>query len=204
VTPPGVLLVALTGGIATGKSYCLERFTRLGAITISADRLARDAVVPGSIGLAAVVERFGPSMLGDDGTLNRAALASIVFADADARRELESIVHPHVYRAIRDWAAGDHPAGSVLIADIPLLYETGREADFDKVVVAACRADQQLARLMARDGISDAEARRRLASQLPIDEKARRADYVIDTSGTFADTDRGIQFVWDRLRSNAS
>jgi dephospho-CoA kinase len=201
VTPPGVLLVALTGGIAAGKSYCLERFARLGAVTISADRLARDAVAPGTGGLAAVVERFGQSLLHEDGTLNRQALAAIVFADAGARRDLESIVHPRVYDAIREWAASDHHSGTILIADIPLLYETGRERDFAKTIVASCRPDQQIARLIARDRLTPSEAQRRIASQMPLEEKARRADYVIDTSGTFDETDRGIQTVWHALRS---
>lgn len=203
MTRPGVLLVALTGGIATGKSYCLARFSQLGAVSISADRLARDAVARGTSGLAGVIERFGPSVLAADGSLDRPALAAIVFADPQARRDLESIVHPRVYEAIREWAAGDHPAGTILVADIPLLYETGRERDFDKVVVASCRPDQQLARLRARDGLTAAAAQDRIASQMPIDEKVRRADYVIDTSGTFDDTEREIQAVWEALRTIA-
>jgi dephospho-CoA kinase len=201
VPAPRVLLVALTGGIATGKSHCLNRFAQLGAGTISADQLARDAVAPGTPGLDAVVERFGRSVLHDDGTLNRGALGNIVFNDADARRHLETIVHPLVYDAIQEWAAADHPAGTILIADIPLLYETGHDRGFDKVIVVACRPDQQLARLIARDGLTPAEAQQRIDTQMPIQEKVRRANYVIDTSGTFEDTDRGVQSVWNALRS---
>jgi dephospho-CoA kinase len=201
VAAAGVRLVALTGGIATGKSYCLQQFARLGAPTISADQVARDVVAPGMPGLAAIARRFGAGVLQPDGGLNRASLAAIVFDDTAARRDLEAIVHPRVYEAILAWARAGHPDGSVLVADIPLLYETGRETDFDAVIVAACRRDQQLARLMARDGLPAAEAAKRLDSQMPIEEKVRRADYVIDTSKTFDDTDRGVQAVWNALRS---
>lgn len=198
---PGVPLVALTGGIATGKTHCLNRFAELGARTISADHLARDVVAPGTPGLEAVARRFGPDVLDADGALNRARLAAIIFADQDARRDLEAIVHPAVYAAIREWAERERMPGAILIADIPLLYETGREQDFDAVIVAACQPAQQLQRVMARDGLSDSEARQRIASQLPLEEKARRAGYVIDTSGSVEDTDRAIRQVWDALRT---
>jgi dephospho-CoA kinase len=196
--------VALTGGIATGKSYCLRRFAGLGAAVIDADSLARAAVAAGTAGLAEVVQRFGPGVLRPDGSLDRARLGQVVFADADARRDLEAIVHPAVRRAIHDWFrdrekdSGNH--FHVAIADIPLLSETGREKDFGAVIVVACRPDQQLARLMARDGIDEAAARQRLAAQLPIEDKARRADYVIDTSGTFEETDGGIGRVWAQIK----
>jgi dephospho-CoA kinase len=199
-----VLLVALTGGIATGKSHCLDRLAQLGAVTISADQLARAAVAPGTRGLDLVIERFGRGVLHEDGTLNREALAGVVFADAAARRDLEAIVHPRVYDEIREWASGDYPPGTILIADIPLLYETGRDRDFEQVIVAACRPDQQLARLVGRDGLTPAEAQQRVDSQMPIAEKVGRATYVIDTSGTYEDTDRGIQSVWKALRSSAA
>jgi dephospho-CoA kinase len=194
-----VLQVALTGGIATGKSYCLARFAALGVPTLDADRLARLAVAPGSPGLGAVIQRFGAAMLREDGTLDRAALAKIVFADGAARTDLEAIVHPEVYRRIREWFA-QMPLGTpIAIADIPLLFETGHEHDFDAVVVAACSAEEQLRRLAARDGLSDSDARARLAAQSPIDEKVRRADYVIPTGGSFAATDAAVETVFRRL-----
>ena len=195
-----MLQAALTGGIATGKSYCLARFASLGVPTIDADRLARLAVAPGSPGLAAVVERFGPSLLRTDGTLDRPALASIIFSDRTARAELESIVHPDVYRRIREWFARLPPATRVAIADIPLLFETGHEHEFDRVVVCACTTGEQLRRLMARDGLTDGQARARLAAQWPIDEKVRRAHFVIRTDGTFAETDAQVRAVADALR----
>jgi dephospho-CoA kinase len=195
--------VALTGGIATGKSFCLARFAALGVAVIDADRLARDAVVPGSTGLAAVAERFGAGVILRDGTLDRGALGRLVFADAGARADLEAIIHPRVYRAIRDWAANLPRGTRVAMADIPLLFETGHVHDFDKVVVCACSAAEQLRRLMARDALSEQEARARLAAQWPIDEKVARADYVVRTDGTFAETDAQIRAVFDALNTGA-
>ena len=193
--------VALTGGIATGKSYCLGRFEAMGVPVIDADRLARLAVAPGSPGLAAVVQRFGNSVLRDDGTLDRSALAAIVFADRAARADLEAIVHPDVYRRIREWFARLPPGTAVAIADIPLLYETGHEHEFDGTIVCACAPDEQLRRLVVRDGLGEEEARARLAAQWPIDEKVKRADYVIRTDGSFAETDAEVRRVYDRLIS---
>ena len=191
---------ALTGGIATGKSYCLARLAALGVPTIDADKLARLAVAPGSPGLAAVIARFGEVMLRGDGTLDRPALARVIFSDRAARADLEAIVHPDVYRRIRDWFAQLPLTTAVAVADIPLLFETGHEHDFDAVVVAACSADEQLRRLMVRDGMSEADARARLAAQFPIEEKVRRAHYVIRTDGNFAETDAEIQRVFELLR----
>ena len=197
-----MLQVALTGGIATGKSYCLERFEALGVPVVDADRLARLAVAPGSPGLAAVVERFGDSMLRPDGTLDRAALAAIVFADRVARADLEAIVHPDVYRRIREWFGRLPPATVVAIADIPLLFETGHEHEFDKVIVAACSPEEQLRRLVVRNRLDEVEARNRLAAQWPIGEKVRRADYVIWTSGSFSETDAAVRRVYEALISS--
>lgn len=192
---------ALTGGIATGKSYCLGRFAALGALVIDADALARAALASGTKGLRLVVERFGPSILRPDGSLDRPALARVVFSDGAARADLEAIVHPEVYRSIREWAA-DLPAGTrVAIADIPLLFETGHQHEFDRVIVCACDPEVQLSRMMSRDGFSEAEARARLDAQWPITEKAARADYVIRTDGSFAETDAQIATVYEALRS---
>ena len=196
-----MLRVALTGGIATGKSYCLARFATHGVPTIDADILARDAVAAGTPGLAAVAARFGPGVLAADGTLDRPALGRIVFADAKARAALEAILHPDVYRRIREWFA-NLPAGTrVAIADIPLVFETGHNHDFDEVVVAACHPEEQVRRVMARDRLSDADARARLAAQWPIEEKVRRANRVIWTDRGFAETDRQVADVYDRLVS---
>ena len=194
-----MLRVALTGGIATGKSYCLERFAALGVPTIDADALARDAVMVGSPGLVAVVSAFGPGVLAADGSLDRPALGRIVFGDSKARAALEAIIHPEVYRRIQEWFA-DRPSGArAAIADIPLVFETGHNHDFDAVVVAACAPEEQFRRVIARDGLTDADARARIAAQWPIDEKVRRATHVIWTDRGNQETDRQVRDVFDKF-----
>jgi dephospho-CoA kinase len=195
-----MLRVALTGGIATGKSYCLRHFAELGVPVVDADRLARDAVAPGSAGLTAVVQHFGPEVLLADGTLDRAALGRIVFEDSRERAALEAIIHPEVYRRIREWFVNLPSAARVAIADIPLVFETGHNHDFDAVIVAACRPEEQVRRVMERDGLSEHEAKARLAAQWPIEEKAKRADYVIWTDRSFAETDAQVAAVLAKLR----
>ena len=204
--PTRLLRVGLTGGIGTGKSFCLARFAELGARTIDADGLARQAVAPGTTGHRQVIARFGSAIQKADGSLDREALGALVFSDADARRALEAIIHPVVYAAIERWFGGHSKNGhiDVAIADIPLLFETRREGDVDRVVVAFCPPALQKARVMERDGWSEAEADRRIASQIPIEEKAAKADYVIDTSGTFEETSRQVRGVWTKLRDAAS
>src|SRR3954468_21370869 len=159
-----MLRVVLTGGIATGESYCLRHFSELGVPVVDADRLARDAVAAGAPGVAAVVQQFGADLLLGDGTLDRAALGRIVFEDSRARAALEAIVHPEVYRRIREWLA-NLPAGTrAAIADIPLVFETGHNHDFDAVIVVACRPEEEVRRVMARDGLPEHDARARLAA----------------------------------------
>lgn len=194
-----MLRVALTGGIATGKSYCLAQFASLGVAVIDADRLARDAVAPGTRALAAIVARFGPSMLRADGTLDRSSLARVVFSDRAARADLEAIVHPEVYRRIGEWLATLPPGTRIAMADIPLLFETGHTHDFDRVVVVACDPRVQLRRLMSRDALNEDDARARLESQWPIGEKESRADYVIRTDGSASDTDAQVRTVHEQL-----
>ncbi len=199
----GVLRVALTGGIATGKSYCLARFADLGAPTIDADVLARQAIAPGTAGFDAVISRFGTSVRTRDGGLDREALARVVFEDPAARRDLEAIVHPAVYAAITRWFASlSRPAGQVrtAIADIPLLYETRHEGDFDHVIVAACRPEQQLERLLAR-GMTEAAAQKRIGAQMPIDQKAQRANTIIDTSDSEAETNLQVVQIWEQIKN---
>jgi dephospho-CoA kinase len=194
--------VALTGGIATGKSHVRAQFEALGVPTIDADVLAREAVAPGSAGLAAVTGRFGRGVLDEDGTLDRRKLAAIVFPDPAARADLERIVHPLVRRAMDDWFQSLEGRGDPFaVADIPLLYETGRERDFDAVIVTACSPETQVRRVIARDGLPESDARQRIAAQLPIDEKVRRADFVIRTEGTVDETDRQVREVWADLKS---
>lgn len=187
-----MLRTGLTGGIATGKSYCLQRFAALGAATIDADVLAREAVAQGSPGLRAVVDRFGSDVLESDGTLNRPALGRLVFSDARARAALEAIVHPEVYRRIGEWFVNLPSGTGVAIADIPLLFETGHHHDFDCVIVCACAPEEQVRRVMARDRLGESDARARLAAQWPIGEKVARAAHVIWTDRGFAETDAQV------------
>ena len=193
--------IALTGGIATGKSYVASRLRARGVPVIDADVLAREAVAPGSEGLRAVVDRFGADVLTPDGSLDRARLGEIVFRDKRARTDLEAIIHPFVRRRIDQFfetLPHDQPFG---VADIPLLYETGRQRQFDKVIVVATSPETQLARIAARDGLAREEAERRIAAQLPIDAKVTLADYVIRTDGTHAETDKQVEALLAELRT---
>jgi dephospho-CoA kinase len=177
-----------------------RQFEKRGVPTIDADVLAREAVAPGTAGLAAVIQRFGTGVLTTDGALDRQKLGGIVFADPDARRALEAIVHPEVRGAMNRWFENlDASRHSFAIADIPLLYEVGRDRDFEKVIVVAAEPETQVRRVMERDRLSEQEARQRLAAQLPIEEKARRADYVIRTDGTFEETDGEVTRVLQEL-----
>jgi dephospho-CoA kinase len=187
-----MLRVALTGGIATGKSYVLDRFRRRGIPVLDADTLAHGVMAPGTEATAAIAARFG-AVIGADGAVDRARLGPIVFADENARKDLEAIVHPAVYRAIAAGLRaferiGDSP---LVVVDVPLLFETGHASDFDRVIVTAAPVDVQLQRLRARD-LTESEARQRLAAQQSTDEKVVRADYVIRTDGPFEDTDRQV------------
>ena len=182
-----VLRVALTGGIATGKSVVARVLRADGVATIDADHLAREAVRPGSAGLAAVVARFGAGVLTGEGALDRPALGRLVFADAAARRDLERLLHPLVRHGIDAFFAA-LPPGVAGVAEVPLVYETGWVQTFDVAVVTACPAATQRARLMARDGLAAAAADQRLAAQWPIEDKARLADAVVMTGGSLDDT----------------
>src|SRR5437764_250206 len=198
-----MLRVALTGGIATGKSHVLDQMRRRGVPCLDSDTLVHGVEAAGTEATAAIAQRFGGDVLAPDGSVDRAKLAPIVFADPVARRDLEAIVHPAVYRAItaglRAFAlVGDYPLAAV---DVPLLYETGGEKEFDRVIVAACSPALQIARLRER-GLSDEAARQRLGAQWPTDEKAARADFVIDTSGSFEDTNRQVDDILLKLRSS--
>jgi dephospho-CoA kinase len=191
-----MIRVALTGGIATGKSYVLSRLRHLGVPTIDADDIVRQSLSPGTPTSTAIAARFGSACLRDDGSVDRALLAKIVFADVDARLALEAIVHPGVYETIRAWFdAGDRLFG---VASIPLLYETHRDADFNAVVVTACRREQQIQRIRQR-GLSEEEAVQRMAAQLPTEDKVGRADYVIWTGGPFAETDTQVDAIVEAI-----
>lgn len=197
-----MLRVALTGGIATGKSHVLDKFRARGVPCLDADVLAHGVTGAGTEATASIAARFGPDVLDGDGGVDRARLGPIVFADPSARRELEAIVHPAVYRAIAAGLraferTGDDP---VAVVDVPLLYETGHAAEFDRVIVTVCPPAVQRARLLNR-GLTEAEAEQRIAGQWPVDQKASRADFVIETGGTFDETDKQVERVLQTIRS---
>lgn len=184
--------IGLTGGIATGKSYVANKIREARVPMVDADVLAREVVAPGTPGLAAVRKRFGPDSVRRDGTMDRVRIAQIVFKDKRARLDLEAIIHPAVQKAIDEFFATLPKRTPFAVADIPLLYETGREKQFNAVVVVACPRDLQLQRVMERNKLSREDAERRLNAQLPIDKKVEKATYVIRTDGTFEETDRQV------------
>lgn len=185
-----MLKVALTGGIATGKSYVLARLRDRGVATIDADDIVHEALRPGTPTTKAIAAQFGSVFLKTDGAIDRALLAAKVFTDPESRQRLEAIIHPMVYERIRTWY--DELDGPIGIASIPLLYETHREGDFDFVAVTLCSPEQQLQRIVERDRVSEAEARQRIAAQMPAGDKAKLGDFVILTGGTPLATDRQV------------
>ena len=195
-----MLKVGLTGGIATGKSYVLGQFRGRGVPCLDADELAHGVTAAGTEATAAIAARFGDGILAADGSVDRQKLGPIVFADATARRELEAIVHPAVHRAIAMGLRAFEMMGDTrAIVDVPLLFETGSEKTFDKVIVTACAPETQLARLIER-GLTEDAARQRLAAQWTTERKTSRADFVITTDGSFADTDDQVARVVERLK----
>jgi dephospho-CoA kinase len=193
-----VLRIGLTGGIGSGKSEVSRLLAAHGAVVIDADRLAREVVEPGTPGLADVVETFGPGVLAADGSLDRGALGQRVFGDDDARRRLEAIIHPRVRAraAELEAAAG---ADAVVVHDIPLLVETGQAGSFDGVIVVDVPVETQVRRLVDRRGMSEAEARSRIAAQAPREQRAGAADWIVDNTGPLADLEAAVARVWKEL-----
>jgi len=199
-----MLRVAVTGGIGTGKSVVGAELAACGAPVIDADVLVHEALRAGSPAAAEIRSRFGAAVIAPDGDVDRARLGAIVFQDSQARRDLEAILHPAVYRAIEAWMRAQEQSGTlVAVAEIPLLYETGHEGDFDCVVVTACDGEEQVRRAVGRAGASEADARRRIAAQWPLDEKVRRADIVIRTDGTLDATRQAARSAWETLMQRA-
>lgn len=190
--------IGLTGGIASGKSAVAELLRAKGAVIVDADVLAREVVEPGTPGLAAIVDRFGRGVLLPDGRLDRARLGQLVFSDADARADLNAIVHPAVRRRAAE-VESDAPAGSVVVHVIPLLVETGQAASFDLVVVVDVDPTIQVDRLRARNGLSRADAEARLAAQASREERLRAAHVVIDNSGNRDALEAQVDGLWRRL-----
>jgi dephospho-CoA kinase len=191
--------IVLTGGIATGKTYVAGRLREAGVPMVDADVLSREVVAPGSPALAAIRKRFGPDAVRRDGTMDRIRVGQIVFKDKRARLDLEAIIHPAVIKAINDFFVGLPKRTPFAVADIPLVFETGREKEFDAIIVVACPREMQLQRLMERNKLSKEDAERRLAAQLPIDQKVKQATYVINNNGTFEDTNAQVDALIQKL-----
>ena len=197
-----MLNVGLTGSIAVGKSFVCGIFRELGAHVLDADLTAREVVEPGTAGLANIIEEFGSDVVQPGGTLDRKKLGAIVFADEEKRKRLNSIVHPLVIEKQNEWIREcevNDPDG-IAIIDAALMIESGGYERFDKLIVVWCEPDIQLARLMARNGISAEEAQKRIDSQMPQDEKKKFGDLLIDTSRGIDDTRSRVVETFGRLR----
>jgi dephospho-CoA kinase len=198
-----VTRVGLTGGVASGKSTVSAILSELGAVVIDADLLAREVVAPGTEGLAAVVEAFGPDVLGPDGGLDRPRLGALVFADPERRRALEAIIHPRVRaRAAEIEAAA--PEGAVVVHDIPLLAETGQAASFDAVVVVDVPVEVQVDRMVRIRGMSEADARARIAAQADRDARLAVATYVVENTGSLDALRARVEEVYRRIESSTT
>lgn len=193
--------IGLTGGIGSGKSTVAELLSARGAVIVDADQLAREVVEPGTPGLAAIRERFGESVLLPDGSLDRAALGALVFADARARADLNAIVHPLV-RALgarlRAAALASDP-GAVVVEVIPLLVETGQADAFDLVVVVDCPVETQVARVMGRSGLNRAEAQARVAAQASREDRLAAAGLVVSNDGGLDDLRAQVDTAWPQI-----
>jgi dephospho-CoA kinase len=196
--------IALTGGIATGKTYVANRLREAGVPIVDADMLAREVVTPGSPALAAIRKRFGPDAVRRDGTMDRIRVGQIVFKDKRARLDLEAIIHPAVIKAINEFFNGLPKRTPFAVADVPLVFEIGREKDFDAIIVVASPRETQLQRLMERNKLSKEDAERRIAAQLPIDQKVKKATYVINNVGTFLELDAQVDALITTLKDGKS
>ncbi|MFI5933489.1 dephospho-CoA kinase [Actinoplanes sp. NPDC051494] len=195
-----MLKVGLTGGIGAGKSAVARRLRHLGAVIVDADKLAREVVAAGTDGLAAVVEAFGPGVLGADGELDRPALGALVFGDDGARRRLEEIIHPRVRARTAELTAAA-PAGAIVVNDVPLLVETGLAPTYHLVVVVQADAATRIARLAATRGMPEDQAAARIAAQAGDDDRRAAADVVLVNNGTRAELESQVDRLWrERLR----
>ncbi len=195
--PPGIRVIGLTGGIATGKSSVARFFAERGVPVIDADQIARDAVLPGSPSLERIIELFGRGMLLNDGLLDRKRLGALIFKEPEKRRQLEGILHPEIRKRAEELISRAAEAGHQrVIYMAPLLIEAGAGGRVDDVWVVTVRPEVQLERLMKRDGISRKQAEQIVDSQMPLSEKERCGSVVIDNSGTEAQTRIALEAAW--------
>lgn len=194
-----MLLVGLTGGIGSGKSTVSARLAAHGAVVIDADAIVREVQAPGQPVFEAMVDRFGPAIVAADGTLDRQAVADVVFTDADALADLNALVHPAVSGEIVNRLAAEADTDHVVVLDVPLLVESGR-SDLAGMIVVDVDPEIAVARLVAHRGFREDDARARMARQVSREERVSKADVVIDNSGTVADLDEQIDRVWAWIR----
>lgn len=198
-----MLLVGLTGGIGSGKSTVARLLEKRGAVVFDADLLAREAVEPGTPGHAAVIERFGADVLAPGGELDREALASIVFADPSARRDLEEIVHPEVRRLFAEGSEAYRDTDRVVVFSAPLLVETGMHTAFEVLVVVSATVGTQIERLMRQRGMSEPSIRARIDAQAPLEDKAAAADFLVDNEGSLDELQSQVERLWNDLSARA-
>lgn len=201
-----MLTVALTGGIACGKSYSLKEFEKLGVFPIDADRIAHEAIARGTPAYDQIVSTFGNSILDSDGQVDRKALGRIIFSDTEARLKLNDIVHPFVFereaqirKSIQDELSTVSPL--ISMTDAALMVETGWHKNYDVVIVVYCHPEIQLRRLVQRDRITKDEAQSRIESQMPLLDKVRYADYIIENSGKLQATQEQIHHIFADLKT---
>jgi dephospho-CoA kinase len=195
----------LSGGIACGKSTVARYFQDLGAFIIDADRVGHEVIEPGRAAYHEILECFGKEILDASGFINRKKLGPRVFADSQQLQALNSIVHPRIVARIEELSAEQRRRSpcAVIIVDAALIYESGIGGSLRKIIVAWCRPEQQVERLMAKTGVSREEAERRIHVQMPVDEKRRRADYVIDCSGSLEESRRQAEELFPQLQKLA-
>lgn len=200
-----MLKVGLTGGLASGKTFVADLLAGHGCHVIHADRLGHEALLPNGEVYPAVVQEFGCDILRADGEIDRKLLGKLVFSDPERLEVLNSLVHPYVFRRQDEFfsrIADEDPAG-IAVVEAAIMIEAGSYKRYDRLLVTYCSPEQQIERFRGREGGSEEEARARLARQMPLDEKRKYADYVIDTSGSKQETARGVEEVYHKLRAEA-
>ncbi len=197
-----MLKIAITGGAGTGKSTVARMFKELGAEVLDADAMAREAVAVGAPAWQELRRLYGADYFNPDGSLNRSRLAQQVFNDPEARRRLEDLIHPRVAQEIGARARALEGRGvDLVMVEVPLLFETGRQKAFDRVIVVTAPEAEQIRRLGGRDGRGEAEIRGILAAQWPLKDKAARADYVVDNGGELSRTQAQVKNLWEKLKN---
>ena len=198
-----MLKVGLTGGIGCGKSHILREFHKLGVYTIDADEIAHEVILPDRSAYEKILDTFGPEILASDRTIDRKKLGEIIFSDEKAREKLNQIVHPLVLeeeaRRVAEFQEREDPKSPILMVDAALMVESGSYREYDFVVVVYCPLQVQLQRVMARDRLSEEEALQRIQSQMPLLEKIKYADYIIENSGRLSETNEQVKHIFKEL-----